>query len=73
MAGHGKNITRAHLLQVAKTGGVKLKDAVNAIDHWAVVTSKLATVAKDLPIRRVTIALLAKHVSEQRNLLRGGV
>ena len=73
VAGHGKNITRAHLLQVAKTGGVKIKEAVQAIDHWVAVTSKLATVAKDLPIRRATVALLVKQVTEQRDLLRGGV
>ena len=73
VAGHGKDITRAHLLQVAKTGGVKPKDASNAIDHWAAVTSKLATVAKDLPIRRATVALLTKQVAEQCGLLRGGV
>ena len=73
VAGHGKNITRTHLLQVAKTGGVKLKDAVSAIDHWIAVTSKLTTVVKELPIRRATIALLVKQVAEQRNLLRGGV
>ena len=73
VAGHGKNITRAHLLQVAKTGGVKPKDAVSAIDHWVAVTSKLATVARDLPIRRATVALLVKQVAEQSGLLRGGL
>ena len=73
VAGHGKNITRTHLLEVAKTGGIKLKDAVSAISHWVAVTSKLTTVAKDLPIRGATIALLVKQVAEERNLLRGGV
>ena len=73
VAGHGKNITRAHLLQVAKTGGVKLKDAVNAIDHWVAVTSELAAVTKGLPIRRATVALLVKQVAGQCNLLRGDV
>ena len=73
VAGHGKNVTRGHLLQVAKTGGVKTKDAVQAIDHWVAVTSKLATIAKDLPIRRATVALLVKQVAEQSGLLRGGV
>jgi len=73
VAGHGKHINRAHLLQVAKTGGLKPKDAARAIDHWVAVTSKLRAVAKDLPIRRVTIALLTKQISEQRDLLRGDV
>ena len=73
VAGHGKNITRAHLLQVAKAGGLKPKDTARAIEHWVAVTGKLTTLAKDLPIRRATIVLLDRQVADQANLLRGGV
>ncbi len=71
VAGHGQHITRAHLLQVAKTAGLKPKDATQCIDHWVGVTGELATLVKDLPIRRVTLTSIARQMNEQRDLLRG--
>lgn len=68
VAGHGKAITRAHLLQIAKTAGIKPKDATQCLDHWVAVTGKLTTTAKDLPIRRATLTSIARHVAEQRTL-----
>ena len=69
VAGHGKKISRAHLLQIAKTGGIKTKDAERCIDHWLVVVRKFAFAAKDLPIRRVTMALVKQHIAQQSTLL----
>lgn len=56
VAGHGKNITREHLLQVAKTGGVKVKDAKQCVDHWLAVTASFKRLATAAPIRRATLA-----------------
>ena len=69
VAGHGKQITRAHLLRVAKIGGIKLKDAEHSIDHWRNLGAKLTTLAKSLPIRRATLARVFAHVSAQGLLL----
>ena len=69
VAGHGKNIGRAHLLHIAKTGGIKTKDADRCIDHWLAVVRKFASVAKSLPIRRATLAHITQHIAQQSALL----
>ena len=69
VAGHGKNISRAHLLQIAEAGGIKIKEAERCIDHWVAVVGKFATIAKGLPIRRATLAHIAQHVAQQSALL----
>lgn len=55
VAGHGKNITRSHLLQVAKQGGVDRKQAVRSIDHWVDVVRGLPAQVQDLPIRKTSL------------------
>ena len=65
VAGHGKNISRGHLLQIAEAGGIKIKEAERCIDHWVAVVGKFATIAKGLPIRRATLA----HIAQQPTLL----
>ena len=69
VAGHGKKISRAHLLQIAKTGGIKTKDAERCIDHWLVMVGKFAFAAKGLPIRRLTMAHITQHIAQQSTLL----
>ena len=69
VAGHGKNISRGHLLQIAEAGGIKIKEAERCIDHWVAVVGKFATIAKGLPIRRATLAHIAQHVAQQSALL----
>ena len=69
VAGHGKNISRAHLLQIAKAGGIKPKEAERCIDHWVAVVSKFATITKGLSIRRATLAHITQHVAQQSALL----
>lgn len=55
IAGHGKNITRAHLLQVAKQGGVDKKTAEKTIAHWLNQVQNFQVHVKDLPIRQTTL------------------
>lgn len=69
VAGHGKDITHAHLLQVAKAGGVSLKAANECIAHCVRQTQNIRALAKDLPIRRNTLNDLGKSVATRIELL----
>jgi serine/threonine-protein kinase HipA len=60
VAGHGKNITRSHLLQVAKQGGLNAKLAGISIDHWVNAVRKIRAQAKNLPIRQATLQSLLR-------------
>ena len=65
VAGHGKSISRMHLLQIAKTGGLKTRDAERVIDNWVAAVGKLPQLAKGLPIRRSSVAVLERLVKEK--------
>ena len=65
VAGHGKNITRAHLLQVAAAGGISTKVAVRTIDAWVKVTGGMGKLVRELPIRRNTLGELTKSIASQ--------
>jgi len=58
VAGQGKAITREHLLKVAKSGGLEVRQANNCIDHWLGVVRGLADHVGDLPIRQSTLQTL---------------
>lgn len=60
VAGHGKNITHTHLLQVAKQGGVDIQKATRCIDHWVGVVRGLPEHVQDLPIRKTTLQSLVQ-------------
>ncbi len=70
VAGHGKNITRIHLLQVAQKAGVKVKDAELSTDACSATASKLTALAKDLPIRKSTMLALQQSLTDKQVLLR---
>jgi serine/threonine-protein kinase HipA len=70
VAGHGKNISRAHLLQVAKTGGVPIKTAERCIDDGVATANSMKKWVRDLPIRRVTLQGLLKSTAERLELLK---
>ena len=63
VAGHGKNITRAHLMQVAKTGGISSKIAQRCIDDAMAAAKGMNRLVRDLPIRRNTLADLIKSTA----------
>ena len=65
VAGHGKHISRAHLLQVAKAGGVPIKTAQRCINEWVTAAKGMEKWARDLPIRRATLQGLLKSTAER--------
>jgi serine/threonine-protein kinase HipA len=69
VAGHGKNITRAHLLQVAKAGGIATKVAERCIDDAIACTKAMNRLVRDLEIRRNTLNDLFKSTAARMELL----
>ena len=69
VAGHGKNITRTHLLQVAETGGVPLKTAERCINDAIASAKAMGRLARDLAIRRMTLNDLIKSTAARTELL----
>jgi serine/threonine-protein kinase HipA len=69
VAGHGKNITRAHLLQVAQAGGMALKVAERCIADAIATTRAMNRLARDLEIRRNTLTELIKSTAARMDLL----
>ena len=59
VCGEGRNITRAHLLALARQGGVSLPSAEKCIDHQMAQAAALPMTAKGRGIRSATL----KHVS----------
>ena len=70
VAGHGKDISRAHLLQVAKAGGVPIKTAERCINEWVAAVNGMEKWARDLPIRRATLQGLIKSTAERLERVR---
>lgn len=66
VCGHGKAITRAHLMQLAAQGGVGAKAASAAMERMAEVAADLRAQASHWPIRKATVSAMATAV--QRNL-----
>lgn len=69
VAGHGKNITREHLLRVAKTAGIALKKANEHIDHWCTKLKSFGRFADGLSIRRHTLIELQKSLQDRLQLI----
>ncbi|MDO5623931.1 MAG: type II toxin-antitoxin system HipA family toxin [Pseudomonadota bacterium] len=55
IAGEGRTPGRRELLQVAREGGVKPKDAEHVIDHWLTALQPAPELLADLPIRAATL------------------
>ena len=70
VAGHGKNITRAHLMQVADAGGIALKVAERTLAGWIKTIGGMNKLVRDLPIRRSTLSELLKSTAERVDLLK---
>ena len=73
VAGHGKDISRAHLLQVAKAGGVPIKAAQRCINEWVAAANGMEKCARDLPIRRATLQGLLRSTAERLERVRACV
>jgi serine/threonine-protein kinase HipA len=69
VAGHGKDITRTHLLQVAKAGGISNKVADECINKAAEIVRSLSQLIKDVDIRRATASELVKSTQQRAEQL----
>ncbi len=69
VAGHGKNILRAHLLQVAKAAGIADKVAQTRITHWCLQLQSLKRQAAGLTIRKATLSELMQTVQQRMELI----
>jgi serine/threonine-protein kinase HipA len=69
VAGHGKHIMRAQLMQVAKAGGISVQVANRCINEWLSSTQGMAKLWKELPIRRTTVNDLMKSIGSRIELL----
>jgi serine/threonine-protein kinase HipA len=63
IAGQGKDISRAHLTQVARKGGLSALVANRCIDDCLQSAAGIGKLAKELPIRKTTMNLLQKTIS----------
>lgn len=70
VAGHGKDITRAHLMQVAKAGGLTVKVAERCIADSIATVQTMTRLARDFPIRRKTMNELLKSTAQRMALLK---
>ena len=70
VAGHGKNIIRANLLQVAKAAGLSVKVALRCIDSWRDTAKCINRLVRELEIRRSTLAELVKSTAVRVELLK---
>ncbi len=68
-AGHGKRIMRAHVMQVAKAGGMSSQVANRCIDDWTGCAQGMTKLLKELPIRRTTLNDLLKSTTARIELL----
>ena len=70
VAGHGKNIGKAHLMQVARVGGVSAKVAERVVSDWIQVAGGMNKLVRELPIRRATVQEILKSTAARVGLLR---
>ena len=70
VAGHGKNITRAHLLWVASSADINVKTAERCIADWIKAVGGMSKLLRELPIRRDTFNGLLKSTAERIELLK---
>jgi serine/threonine-protein kinase HipA len=64
VAGEGARPGRRHLLQVARRGGVKDKDALACIAHWQAALQPRPGMLEDFPIRRTTLQAMRKVLDD---------
>jgi serine/threonine-protein kinase HipA len=71
IAGEGERPTRAHIMKVAKEGGLEDKDAVAILDEMLdlITPATFKQAARELPISKKTLARIVKIVEANRTLL----
>ena len=71
VAGEGRTPGRRHLLQVAREGGIKPKDAERTIDHWLQALQPAPDLLQDLPIRAATLKRMREAMTPVWRAVRG--
>lgn len=66
IAGEGRAPTRSHLLELARRGGIKAKQAEVIMDRLCEGMSALPELAKELPIRKNRLTTLRRVLDEDR-------
>jgi serine/threonine-protein kinase HipA len=69
VCGEGRDITRAHLLELARQGGVPLARASQCIERLQAQAVAFRTTAKDRGIRPATLKRVAAAVEANRERL----
>jgi serine/threonine-protein kinase HipA len=69
VAGHGKSITRAHLMQVAKAGGVSAKAAEYCITRWVETVKVAMKLSRELLIRKNSLNQLTDQIEKLSEML----
>ncbi len=72
VAGEGRAPTRAHLVEVARRGGIGVQQADAIIDRLLVGIAELPRLAADLPIRRARLAEIRRILAEDRRRMGKG-
>jgi serine/threonine-protein kinase HipA len=72
VCGEGRELTRAHLLRLAKIGDVKAGFAADCIDEACALAEGFDAMAESLPIRAATRRELARTIRRTTGLLRTG-
>ena len=74
VVGEGKAPARAHIVQAAQAAGLAQKETVQIIDRILdqATAGVFKTLAKDLPVRPKTLALVARAMDENRKRLGAG-
>jgi serine/threonine-protein kinase HipA len=68
VVGHGKDITREHLLRVAQKAGIASKKAQAQIDHWCAKLKSIQRSADGLSVRRSTLTELQQSLQARLQL-----
>lgn len=69
IVGHGKDITREHLLSLAKQGGVETAWAASTIVRLLDIFPVFGQLAGSLPIRKATVKRIESRIEANRRLL----
>ena len=69
VAGHCKSITRAHLMQVAKAGGVSAKAAEYCITRWVETVKVAMKLSRELLIRKNSLNQLTDQIEKLSEML----
>lgn len=69
VCGEGRQVTRTHLLTLARQGGVGAATASTIIDRVSALTGRFRTLAQDCPVRRATVKHIAQVINANRERL----